>query len=214
MESIKKGLSALIMLMVFLSWSANAQTWSEWFSQKKTQKKYLLEQVAALKIYAGYLKKGYEISRSGISFIKDATKGEFDLHGTFFSSLKAVSPEIRNNAKVAKIIQMQIDVSKVFNVLRSAKGLTAQHTAYLDLVRSNLLNECLDDLEALLLIITSGKAELKDDERLLRLDHLHEDMQEKWRFAMSISNAFQQLGDERTKELGTIKWMEEWYENK
>ncbi|KLT67157.1 hypothetical protein AB669_04200 [Pedobacter sp. BMA] len=197
-----------------MSGAVNAQTWSEWFSQKKTQQKYLFEQVAALKLYAGYLKKGYEIGHSGLTFIKDASKGEFDLHGAFFSSLKGVSPEIRNNVKVAEIIQMQIDVSKAFNALRSAKGLTAQHVSYLDLVRSNLLDECLADMEELLLIITSGRAELTDNERLLRIDRLHEQMQEKRSFALGISGTFRQLGAERMRELETIKKMEGWYENR
>jgi len=203
-----------MILVLLMSGTANAQTWSEWFSQKKTQQKYLLEQVAALKLYTGYLKKGYEIGRSGLTFIKDASKGEFDLHGAFFGSLKAVSPEIRNNVKVAEIIQMQIDVSKAFHALRDVKGLTAQHIAYLDLVSSNLLDECLKDMEELLLIITSGRVELTDDQRLVSINSLHEQMQEKRSFALGISGTFRQLGAERTRELETIKKMEEWYENR
>ncbi|RZJ91687.1 MAG: hypothetical protein EOO20_04435 [Chryseobacterium sp.] len=214
MESIKRKFSALMILVLLMSGTVNAQTWSEWFSQKKTQQKYLLEQVAALKLYAGYLKKGYDIGHSGLTFIKDASKGEFDLHGAFFSSLKAVSPEIRNNVKVAEIIQMQVDVSKAFHSLGKIKGLTAQHISYFALVRSNLLDECLGDMEELLLIITSGRPELTDDERLLRIDRLHIQMQEKRSFALSISNTFRQLGAERTRELETIKKMEEWYENR
>lgn len=214
MESIKRRFSVLIVSALLMSGTVNAQTWSEWFSQKKTQQKYLLEQVAALKLYAGYLKKGYEIGHSGLTFIKDASKGEFDLHGAFFSSLKAVSPEIRNNVKVAEIIQMRIDVSKAFNALRSANGLTAQHTSYFALVRSNLLDECLGDMEELLLIITSGRSELTDDERLLRIDRLHIQMQEKRSFAFGISGTFRRLAAERMRELETIKKMEEWYENK
>jgi len=203
-----------MVLVLLMSGTANAQTWSEWFSQKKTQQKYLLEQVAALRVYAGYLKKGYEIGRSGLTFIKDASKGEFDLHGAFFSSLKAVSPEISNNVKVAEIIQMQMDVSKAFHALRNVKDLTAQHIAYLDMVRSNLLDGCLADMEELLLIITSGRAELTENERLVRINRLHEQMQEKRSFALGISGTFRQLGAERTRELETIKKMEEWYENR
>ena len=204
----------LLILVLLISGTVNAQTWSEWFSQKKTQQKYLLEQVAALKLYAGYLKKGYEIGRSGLSFIKDASQGEFDLHGVFFSSLKAVSPAVRNNVKVAEIIQMQIDISKAFNALRNIDGLTARHISYLDMVTSNLLDECLGDMEELLLIITSGKVELTDDERLLRIDRLHGRMHEKRIFALGISGTFRQLTADRMRELKTIKKMEEWYENR
>lgn len=214
MESIKRKLSALLILAVLISGTAKAQTWSEWFSQKKTQQKYLLEQLAALKLYASYAKKGYEIGYSGISFIKDASKGEFDLHRAFFASLKVVSPAIRNHVKVAEIIRMQTDVSKTLNALRNLKGLTAQHSSYFDLIGSNLLKECLGDMGQLLLIITSGKAEFTDDERLERIERLHEEMQEKRRLALSLFNNIQQLGAQRNRDLENIKKMEEWYENR
>ena len=42
----------------------HSQKWDEWFKQKKTQKKYLIQQIAALKVYLGYLKEGYDIAIS------------------------------------------------------------------------------------------------------------------------------------------------------
>ncbi|MBK8310917.1 MAG: hypothetical protein IPL04_08535 [Chitinophagaceae bacterium] len=42
----------------FLSFtSVNGQTLAEWTQQKKTQKKYLLQQIVALQVYIGYAKK-------------------------------------------------------------------------------------------------------------------------------------------------------------
>lgn len=202
-----------MILVLSISGAAEAQTWSEWFSQKKTQQQYLLEQLAALKIYAGYLIKGYEIGSSGLNFIKDASKGEFNLHNAFFNSLKTVSPEIRNNVQVAEIIQMQVDVSRTFALMHKVKGLSESQRSYMDLVRNNLQETCLGDLEELLLIITSGRAELNDDERLSRIATLHEKMLEKRNFAFSFSVIVRELAAERTKELETIKRMEEWYEN-
>lgn len=92
--SVSKPISllGLVFLLLFVGTNAFGQTWGEFFSQKKTQKKYLLEQLVALKMYAGYLKKGYDIVGSGIGTVWDIKNGEFSLHSTFFSSLKSVNP--------------------------------------------------------------------------------------------------------------------------
>ncbi|WP_316795076.1 hypothetical protein [Pedobacter agri] len=209
---LNKFISCVLGMLLFFSFSAKAQTWSEWFSQKKTQQKYLIEQVAALKLYAGYLIKGYEIGRSGLGFIKDAGKGELDLHSVFFSSLKSVSPTVRNNIKVAEILQMQIDVSRAFSTVSKITGLSEEHKIYASLVRTELLSDCLADLEELLLIITSGKFELTDDERLLRIDGLHQRMEDKRNFAFGFAGSVNSLGTERSRELDELKRMEGWYE--
>jgi hypothetical protein len=202
----------LFALLLLFAQISTAQTWSEWFSQKKTQKKYLLELVAALKIYAGYLKKGYEIGSSGLDFIKGASKGEFDLHGAFFSSLKAVSPEVKRNSKITEIIQMQLQIGKAFSSVEKLGFLGERNQAYAKLVGSNLLEECLSDVEELLLVITSGKVEMSDDERLDRIDKLYGAMQEKKTFALSFAAVARSLAAGREQELTVLKKMEEWNE--
>ncbi len=59
----------LVIATVLLFQSANAQTWDEWFKQKKTQKKYLVQQIAALRVYLDYLKKGYTVVHNGLNTI-------------------------------------------------------------------------------------------------------------------------------------------------
>lgn len=202
--------------LVLIAWvhSAHAQTWSEWFSQKKTQQKYLLEQLAALKLYAGYLKKGYDIGNSGLSFIKGAAKGEFDLHGAFFASLKAVSPAVSKDVKIAEIIEMQLSIGKAFGSLKSIDGLSPTSFGYVELVRENLLSECSTDLEELLLIITSGKVEMGDEERIMRIDQIYQSMQGKRTFALQFVGAARSLASQRNNELKSLKAMEVWYENR
>ena len=56
--------------MVLCAENLTAQTWAEWFRQKATQKKYLLQQIAALHVYSGYLSKGYSIAKDGLNTIK------------------------------------------------------------------------------------------------------------------------------------------------
>ena len=203
----------MFLTAISLGLGAHAQTWSEWFSQKRTQQKYLIEQVAALKLYGGYLKKGYEIGRSGLGFIKDASKGELDLHETFYSSLKSVNPVLRNNVKVAEIIQMQIDVISTLADLAKRLEITDNSQVYVNLVSRNIRSQCLSDMEELLMVITSGRAELQDDERLIRINALHERMKDKRDFAFSFFGTVSPLSMQRIKELKILKGMEEWYEN-
>ena len=200
-------------VLIFLTSGLHAQTWSEWFSQKKTQEKYLLEQVAALKLYAGYLKKGYEIGSAGLNFIKSASKGEFDLHDAFFNSLKMVSPAVRQNPKIWEIVKMQVLIVKIFASLNRIDELGEQNQVYANLVQSNLSTECLVDIEELLLIITSGKIEMSDDERMSRIEKLYLSMETRKIFALRFFDAAQSLANERSNELKNLKKMEGWYEN-
>lgn len=56
-----KKISIILFIMFFVNRS-HAQTWDEWFNQKSTQKKYLLQQIAAFEAYLSYAKKGYDIA--------------------------------------------------------------------------------------------------------------------------------------------------------
>ena len=111
---MKKTLLFLL-LLASASGSLQAQTFAEWFQQKKRQKKYLLQQIAALQIYVGYAQKGYQIAKEGLTTIGGFTRGEFNLHSDYFHSLKTVNPEIRKYAKVADIIALQVKIVQNYN---------------------------------------------------------------------------------------------------
>lgn len=60
-----KKLIAIITLTIFVT-VCNAQTFAEWFKQKETQKKYLIQQIVAFQMYLGYVQKGYSIAQKGL----------------------------------------------------------------------------------------------------------------------------------------------------
>ncbi|WP_354335144.1 hypothetical protein [Pedobacter sp. CG_S7] len=202
-----------VLVLLFSVTSTFAQTWGEFFNQKKTQKKYLLEQLVALKIYAGYLKKGYDIASSGIATVKDLKNGEFSLHNAFVSSLKSVSPAIRNSAKVAEIISCQLAISRAFNGIGNGHPLTLSNQLYILDVRDNVMEECLNDLEELLLVITSRKVEMTDDERIKRLDKVYSAMKEKSAFVQSFTTDVSLLIRQRENEQKSIDHLKELYGN-
>jgi hypothetical protein len=195
-----------------------SQTAAEWTQQKQTQKKYLLQQIAALHTYISYAKKGYDIVNKGINTVHHIKKGDFDLHRDFFKSLKNVNPRISRYAKVADIIAYQVRIIKqtkaTIKGIRETKQFTNEELEYCVTVLDNLLTECIKNIDELMQVITNGELEMKDDERLRRIDRLYADMQDKYTFCSSFSEdmallSMQRLGEQleinRSKILNGIK---------
>ena len=123
----------------------SAQTWSEWFRQKKTQKKYLLQQIAALQVYADYASKGYGIARDGLGIIGNIRKGDFSMHSNYFSSLIKVNPQVRGSIRRSQALSLCSWVlsSQAKHALsqfnRTTNNLPPAEVAYLRNVFKNLL---------------------------------------------------------------------------
>lgn len=200
----------ILVLLGGLSFAAaKAQTWDEWFKQKKTQKKYLLQQVAALQVYIGYAKKGYNIAKDGLGFIGDVKNGEFGLHNAFFGSLKSVNPEIRKYYKVAQIIELQADILKSCNEtkkqLRKAGMMRAEELTYISESFDRMLDNCADLVDELITVTTANKLELKDDERIRRIDAIDQQMRDNYSFTYSFGNEARILSASRKRELDNIQ---------
>lgn len=186
---------------------ANAQTFSEWFRQKKTQKQYLAEQIIALKAYGTVLKKGYDVASSGLGLIRGFRDGEFNLHSTFFSSMAAISPAIRDDAKVAETITLQIAIIAAFNGADS----DGNHGQYVRSVKNRVLEECSVDLSELSDIVLSGKLELEDDERIKRLEKVYASMRDKAAFTQRFTGDVRLLALIRSREQIQIDNLKNWF---
>ena len=201
---MKKSTLLFLLTLVIGIGSANAQTFDEWFRQKKTQKKYLIQQIVALRVFMGNLKKGYDIAHKGLNTISNIKDGNFNLHRDFFGSLKNVKPAISNSVKVADIIAFQIyvirDMKRVYNFCERNENFTPEEIRYIAKVHTNLLFLCDANLSELLMIIRSNETEMTDDERLIRIDKIYDDMQDKHAFVQAFGNDTQSLSQERGKE--------------
>ncbi|OJW81919.1 MAG: hypothetical protein BGO69_15105 [Bacteroidetes bacterium 46-16] len=200
---MKKALLFLL-LLVLATGSLQAQTFAEWFRQKKTQKKYLLQQVAALQVYIGYAQKGYKIAKEGLTTISGFTKGEFNLHGDYFNSLKTVNPQVRKYVKVADIVALQVkivqDYNRTYGQLAKSDDFSREERDYIRRVFGRLLNDCEQTLNELIAVTTDGKLEMKDDERMKRINLLYIDMQDKYTFSKSFCNDVSLMAAARTRE--------------
>lgn len=195
--------------MTCFAGQAQTPTWNELFKQKKTQKKYLIRQVAALKVYLGYLKKGYNIAQKGLTTIGDIRNGTYGLDKDYFNSLKQVSPAIRNSLKVNDILVYQQliieEFRKLYNDCNADENFAPDEQDYIGGVYRNILRECNASIDELTMITTTGEAEMKDDERLSRLDKVHEDMQDKYAFTLDFIAGTRLLSMQRAREKNQIK---------
>ncbi|MBS1737503.1 MAG: hypothetical protein JSS98_12975 [Bacteroidetes bacterium] len=203
-----KRMIFLVGLLIF-SHQLFAQTFDEWFHQKKTQIKYLLQQIAANEVYIEYLQKGYKIAESGLNTINEIKHGDFNLHSDFFNSLKTVNPKIKNWAKVPDIVSLQLQIIKqaksAVHHIRASDQFTSTEITYLQNVFNHLLDECIKEINALTEVTTSGKTEMTDDERIKKIDSIYNDMQDKLSFSKSFSFDAAMLAMQRMQEATDVE---------
>jgi len=202
---------AMIMALMLIGPVSYGQTWNEIFRQKKTQKQYLLKQIAALQVYIAYAKKGYDLVGDGVHLVKDITGAEFSLHKAFFASLGVVSAPVSASPVVGEILERGLSVIVALKGWK-AEELNGNDRAYVSLVKANVLAECALELEELLMVITSGKLEMTDDERLQRLEGLRLSMEDKYGFALSFSGDLKRLLGQREREQHAIDQIRRWHD--
>ncbi|UYQ92153.1 hypothetical protein MKQ68_18870 [Chitinophaga horti] len=195
--------------------ACSGQTWNEWFRQKNTQKKYLAQQILALKAYSEVIQKGYGIAREGLNVIGSITDGEFRLHDLFFNSLRNVSPVVGRYGRIADIIGLQLTTvrkaSRQIAEIRRDKKFRRAEIDYLGRVFAKLLEDCSVTVDELIEVTTSGELELSDDARLKRIDVLYERTCQQHAFCEVFGQEAMVLAILRARELGVGDDMAGWY---
>lgn len=202
---MKKTALILITLCVF-NHSMNGQA---------KHRKELILQIAALQVYIDYAKKGYSAVSKGLNFIGDARKGELNLHGDYFTSLLKINPKIRNYYKTAEIISMQFKImnlcQKTMADLKTADLFHGTELDYIERSFRRLLQNCSQTLDQLVAITTDAELELKDDQRLERIDLLHKTMQEDYNFCLSFYSEARLLSVSKAADKKDSKGLNELY---
>ena len=200
---------ALISILSFNVFKDNAQTLTEWTQQKKTEIKYLEQQIAGLQMYIGYIQKGYKIAKKGLTAITDLKKGDFILHNDYFNSLKTINPKVSKFFRIADIFSLQSNIAKTCETsLQNAKEnplFTLKENSYIKNVFTKLLEETSNDINQVMAIITSSHFIMEDGERLLRINKIYADMLDKQVFLHRFSDDINLLGIQRLKESRDIE---------
>lgn len=200
-------------LSFFCTATAKAQAYNEIFRQKKTQEKYLLKQVAYLKLYANQAWEGYKLVSGGLETINEFTSGEFKLHEALLSALSKVSSSVRKDYRASEIVQLQLAINSSFRaLLKSSASARAPNLVYYRLVQEKVIRECNADLDELLDIVLSGDLEMNDSGRLARLKRIHGSMQEKAAFTRWFCTQAQLLLQSQKQEKLDIEDLRRFYE--
>lgn len=178
---------ASLLIFGFTAVRAQAQTFAEWFKQSSTQKKYLLQQIAALQVYSTYLRKGYAVAKGGLGSISGSLLSENGLHGNYYTSLKNVNPAIAGNDQVKEIIRWQNDMLLLTNGWNKIDGLAAGEARYVESVKTVLLTDCAQVINTLQEVVSDGKLEMSDADRLKLISKLHGEMKDNYRFATGFT---------------------------
>lgn len=157
------------------------QTFDEWFRQKKTQREYLQKQILALRTYGGYLKKGYNIVQDGTNAIKDFTGGEFLQHKDYIYSLKEVNQELLKSGKVESVLRLHTEMDKqrtlISKEVSNSNEFSIAEKQHIKQFLNNLESTSDDQIQEILSVVTPGKIELTDDERIKRIDKIYRSSQ-------------------------------------
>ncbi|EIA07418.1 hypothetical protein [Flavobacterium frigoris] len=196
------------MKKLFLFLLLTALMMTDLYGQLK-QRKVLLQQIAALKVYTDYAQKGYSEAKKGLTTIGDFKRGEFNLHSDYFNSLKTVNPKIKTYAKVGEIIAVQLKIIKnssfIIKQVQWDDLFHGNEIAYIKRVVDRLIENCDGNLEELLTIVTDGELEMKEEERMKRIDALYRNMLENYSFGESFTKQTRLMVLSRAKEKKDLK---------
>jgi hypothetical protein len=175
----------------------------------------MLEQIAKYEVYLSYLKKGYDIVNKGLTLIGDIKHGDFNLHKDYFNSLDNVNPAIKSDVKIAAMIAMQAEMLSGYQAYykryQAAGIFTNRELSYLYRVFTALLDDVAEDITELTQVITDGQLQMKDDERINRIDRLYSGMTGKYNFLYSFGDQVQVHGLQRQKELQETQFLKKMY---
>lgn len=198
-------LTLFIFLLACLSVrQAQAQFLGGFFSQQSTREKLMAEQIAGYRIYLSTIKTGYKIADKGLSTAHDLKNGTFSLHTDYFKSLEQVAPAIRKDPKGRAIDSLYQQIRSLFASERQWQArqrlLSATELQYFDKVQASLNAKAKTDLDELSDVLTTGKLQLTDAQRLDRLDKLYDRMKDKYAFAGYFTGKCRKLALNRQQQ--------------
>jgi hypothetical protein len=172
-----------------------------------------IEKLTQFKQILSDMKAGYEILTKGYGAIRDLSEGNFNLHQAFLDGLLAVSPTVKNYARIAEIVQMELDLvsayKNAFGQFQASGQFREDELSYISGVYSRLVDKSLKNIEDLTAVITAGTMRMSDAERLREIDRIYADMEDQAAFLRSFNNNTKILALQRAKETGSLQVLQQ-----
>lgn len=187
------------------------------YSQAAEAQQLLLniEKLAQFKAILNQLYNSYKVLETGYNKVKDFTSGNFKLHQVFLDGLYLVNPEIRKYYRIPEIISDQLKIVKSYknfiSMYKPSVLFRTDEITYMSKVFASLLEESISNLDELILVITSSKLRMSDEERLSRIDKVHKTMRSKVEFIKTFNQENKILALQRWKLKVELQSMEKLY---
>jgi hypothetical protein len=202
----------LAVMAIILSKLSDAQGVVGFFTQKQTQTQYLVQQIAALKVYAGYIKQGYKVVDGGLNAIGKWKDGHLDLDKAYFNALESVHSKVKAEAQLIlnahSAFEKQIagirsftrrsDILEMFEKEFSEDLLTGSQKT---------LNNLYTDLEQVL----DHSYKMTDDERLRRVEQISFRASKLFEFIKKFGQDIRKLEIQKKQEAKDVKVLKELY---
>jgi len=204
-----------MVLAVSMCGGAKAQFFNNFFDQQSTHLKNLEQQIAETEVYIKDIEKGYSVVESGLSTIKSITNGEFNLHSTFFASLKSINPQVAGMAEVAEIVAIQVSIveqcSKSLKTYQQSTWLHSDEVTSIGQVFQTVLQAGLSDVNALISLTTANQLQMGDAHRIQRIQAIDADMQRQNEFMQDFTGQTDLLCQQRQQEQGDVGSLQSLY---
>ncbi|MDR2275370.1 MAG: TerB family tellurite resistance protein [Sphingobacterium sp.] len=161
------------------------------------------------------MKKGYDILTSGYNTIKGISKGNFSIHDAFLQGLLKVSPSVRKYKRIADIVALQKQIVREYRWgyerFKNSGTFSAQELDYFANVYTNLVDKSMRNIEELILVVTSSKLRMSDDERIGQIDDLYGKTKDLLAFLNYFNDEVTVMEKLKEKEKFDIKGLENIY---
>lgn len=174
-----------------------------------------IEKLAQFKQILSDLKKAYQILYGGYNTIRNISEGNFTLHQGFLDGLFQISPAVKQYKKTGEIITLQVQLVKEYKNayarFRHNNWFAKNEIDHIGMVYSRLFKQSVENLDALINVITANKLRMSDDERLSAIDQIFARMQEKTVFLRNFNNSTSVLGIQRSRDQNDVEAMRRLY---
>lgn len=166
-------MKAIIIIIVFLvarCISGQAQI------QEIEQLKINLEKLVQLKLMLSQAKQGYQTLQNGYNAVRDAAKGNYNLHKNYLDGLLQVSPQVRNAPALKRLLDNNVFAPTEYRgwynqVLKLGVFKPVELTSIQERYRF-IETGLTDQIEQLQSILSSGKLRMSDGERVAAIEVL------------------------------------------
>jgi hypothetical protein len=128
----------------------------------------------------------------------------------------AVNPAVKNNKRVADIISDQRKIIKeykaAFQYFQETGKFSLEELSYLEKVYSNLIDKSVNNVDALLMVITASKLRMSDAERIAAIDRIFSNIDEQLTFLRHFNNETKILAIQRTRQETEVKTSRKLYD--